>query len=104
MGQGMLMLIEDEVAVRCCAKDDAVVQGAFAGAQAEYSRIISEECNGTTKKASLSLDSTKLAAGSLGGVVLTCQNGSITVDNTIDSRLGLVTEQAKPRIRQLLFN
>jgi len=102
--QGMLMLIEDEVSVRCRAKDDAVVQSAFAGAQAEYSRIISQECNGTVKTAKLSLGTVKLAPGSLGGVVLACQNDSITVDNTIDSRLGLVMEQAKPRIRQLLFN
>jgi len=43
-------------------------------------------------------------ASCLGGVVLACQNGNITVDNTIDSRMGLVMEQAKPMIRQLLFS
>lgn len=101
--QGMLMLLEDEVTVRCRAKDDGVVQSAFAAAQAEYTKIIQSE-TGASCNARLSLDSTKLDAGSLGGVVLTCQNGSITVDNTIDSRLALVMEQAKPRIRSLLFN
>jgi len=98
----MLMLIEDKVSVQCRAKDDAVVQGAFAGAEAEYAKIIQAEC-GVSKSTKLSLDTVKLDAASLGGVVLTCNDGLITVDN-IDSRLELVMEQAKPRIRQLLFD
>ena len=100
--QGMLMLVEDEVSVRCRAVDDGVVKGILGDAQAEYAKIIKGETN-AEKATVLSLDAGKLPAGSIGGVVLTCQKGSITVDNTIDSRLELVMEQAKPRIRQLLF-
>jgi len=100
--QGMLMLVEDEVTVRCRAADDKIVQGVLKAASDEYTKIIQKE-SGATKTSKLSLDSEKLSAGGLGGVVLGCQNGSITVDNTIDSRLGLVMEQAKPTIRKLLF-
>jgi len=102
--QGMLMLVEDEVTVRCRAADEGVVQSILGDAQAEYSRIIKDETN-ADKTTELTLDSeNKLPANGIGGVVLTCQFGSITVDNTIDSRLELVMEQAKPRIRQLLFD
>jgi V-type H+-transporting ATPase subunit E len=101
--QGMLMLLEDNVRVRCRAKDDATVQSCFADAQRQYSAVIQKE-SGASKNCTLSLDATnKLPAEMLGGVVLSCQNDSITVDNTVDSRLGLVMEQAKPKIRQLLF-
>jgi len=100
--QGMLMLVEDEVSVRCRAVDEGVVKGILGDAQTEYANIIKGETN-AEKSTVLSLDAGKLPAGSIGGVVLTCQKGSITVDNTIDSRLELVMEQAKPRIRQLLF-
>merc|ERR1712039_827502 len=107
---------EDEVEVRCRASDDALVTSCLADAATEYAKAI-ESQTGAKKTCKVSLDKTvKLppAPGStqdwqglipscLGGVVLTCQNGAITIDNTIDSRLGLVMEQAKPTIRQLLF-
>lgn len=101
--QGMLMLLEGDVKVRCRAKDDATVQGCFADAVKRYAEVIQKE-TGATKSCKLSLDANnKLPADKLGGVVLSCQNDSITIDNTVDSRLELVMEQAKPVIRQLLF-
>eukprot|EP00930_Biecheleria_cincta_P055480 TRINITY_DN417_c0_g1_i1.p1 TRINITY_DN417_c0_g1~~TRINITY_DN417_c0_g1_i1.p1 ORF type:complete len:262 (+),score=83.86 TRINITY_DN417_c0_g1_i1:76-786(+) len=112
MVQGLLMLLEDKVEVRCRASDDALVSSCMADAAKEYTRIIQTE-TGAKKECTLSLDkAVKLPAAPaaqghgpscLGGVVLACQNGSITIDNTIDSRLGLVMEQAKPTIRELLF-
>jgi len=110
--QGLLMLLEQEVQVRCRAVDDSLVASCLADAQAEYAKIVKTE-TGTEKTAALSLDTdVKLPAAPsgqhgptcLGGVVLACQNGTITIDNTIDSRLGLVLEQAKPTIRHLLFS
>eukprot|EP00930_Biecheleria_cincta_P055482 TRINITY_DN417_c0_g3_i1.p1 TRINITY_DN417_c0_g3~~TRINITY_DN417_c0_g3_i1.p1 ORF type:complete len:258 (+),score=67.54 TRINITY_DN417_c0_g3_i1:64-774(+) len=110
--QGLLMLLEDKVEVRCRACDDALVNSCMADAAKEYTQIIQAE-TGAKKECALSLDkAVKLppapvagghGASCLGGVVLACQSGSITIDNTIDSRLGLVMEQAKPTIRQLLF-
>jgi V-type H+-transporting ATPase subunit E len=109
--QGALMLLEDDVVVRCRACDDALVQSCLAAASAEYQQVIMQQAK-TQKKLTLSLDkAVKLPLAPdasshescLGGVVLTCQNGTITIDNTIDARLNLVLEQAKPTIRHLLF-
>lgn len=110
--QGMLMLLEDEVQIRCRASDDALVTQCIPLAAAEFAKVVLTE-TGAKKSCKLSIDKvTKLppaptgepGPSCLGGVVLTCQNGSISVDNTIDSRLDLVLEQAKPTIRKLLFS
>merc|ERR1712012_1042447 len=102
----MLMLLEDEVMVRCRACDDALVKSCLAPAATEYANIVKKETGAIkTCKAVLDTDvklapapSGKDGPSCLGGVVLACQGGSITIDNTIDSRLKLVLEQAKPAI------
>jgi len=111
--QGALMLLEDTVFVRCRAADEALVQGCLADAAREYAQVVKAE-TGASKTVTLALDkANKLppapgAAGHgpscMGGVVLACQDGAITIDNTIDSRLNLVLDQAKPTIRSLLFS
>jgi len=109
--QGLLALLESEVEVRCRAVDDKVVESCFADAVKEYSQVISAE-TGANKTCKLAIDkSVKLppppssadGPSCLGGVMIVCQKATITVDNTIDSRLGLVMEQAKPTIRKTLF-
>merc|ERR1719189_1788500 len=108
--QGLLMLLEKDVKVRCRKEDVAKVQAALKGAEAAYSKVIKAE-TGKDLTVNLSVDSENLppapssgeGASCLGGVVLICANGKITIDNTIDSRLALVMEQAKPKIRNLLF-
>jgi len=109
--QGLLMLLEDTVQIRCRACDDSIVEACLESAASEYSQHIQKE-TGTTKTVKLSLDtevklppapSGQPGPSCMGGVVLVCFNGKITIDNTIDSRLALVLEQAKPKIRKLLF-
>merc|ERR1740123_2003378 len=109
--QGLLMLLEDNVQIRCRACDDTLVEACLESAAFEYSQLIQQE-TGSTKTVMLSLDtevklppapSGEPGPSCMGGVVLLCQNGKITIDNTIDSRLSLVLEQAKPKIRKLLF-
>ncbi|CAE8631876.1 unnamed protein product [Polarella glacialis] len=112
--QGLLMLLEKEVCVRCRQSDVAMVQGCLKDASAQYAAIIKTE-SGATKSCALTIDSSTFlppAPGPvpvpgqpscLGGVLLHCFNGKITIDNTIDVRLNLVMEQAKPAIRALLF-
>merc|ERR1712048_819815 len=51
--QGLLMLLEDKVEVRCRAVDDKLVQGCLAEAAAEYSRTIKTE-TGANKVVTLS--------------------------------------------------
>jgi len=113
--QGLLMLLEKDVTVRCRKEDASKVQGCLGAAAGQYSQIIQKETGGMDARKmnaiSLKLDDQSLPPGRagadgatcLGGVMLLCQGGRISIDNTIDSRLGLVMEQAKPNIRALLF-
>merc|ERR1711972_939897 len=108
--QGALMLLETDVRVMCRQSDVSMVKGCLAEAQNMYSKII-KDSTGSTKTLKLTVADTYLRPaptgdnedGCLGGVVLTCQGGKISIDNTIDLRLRLVMEQDKPQIRKLLF-
>lgn len=110
--QGALMLLEENVSVRCRQCDEAMVQSCLQPASDEFAKVIKAE-TGATRTAKFTIDkSNPLApppqAGSdakscSGGVVLSCQNGSIVIDNTVDIRLRLAIEQDKPALRQLLF-
>merc|ERR1712217_949810 len=101
--QGLLMLLEEHGVVKCRAADKAMVQGCLAGAAAEYAKLIKDQ-TGADKKCNLTIDETdSLDASCLGGVVLSNQDGKITIDNTLDLRLKLVMEQDKPAIRKSLF-
>jgi len=110
--QGLLMLLEDEVAVKCRESDKNMVQGCLMEASQSYSQVIKAQ-TGVTKTVKLMIDSSGYlpgppSAGSagkscIGGVVLSCANGSIKVNNTLDERLKLTMELDKPAIRGLLF-
>merc|ERR1711870_106162 len=101
--QGLLMLLEEQVVVKCRAADKAMVQGCLTAAAAEYSKLIKDQ-TGADKKCNLTIDDKEAVdASSLGGVVLSNQDGKITIDNTLDLRLKLVMEQDKPAIRKSLF-
>jgi len=110
IAQGLLMLLEDEVQVRCRAQDDVLVTSCLQPAQQEYAAVILKE-SGAVKATKVTLDKVnKLPAQSsgqsscLGGVVLACAGSTITIDNTIDARLSLLLDQAKPNIRKLMFS
>jgi len=108
--QGLLMLLEKEVKIRCRKEDKAKVEGCLKNASKEYNDIIKKE-TGKDMNVNLRIDEATIThspgAGEhvpcIGGVVLVCHHDKITIDNTIDSRLNLVMEQAKPNIRELLF-
>merc|ERR1712048_958584 len=101
--QGLLMLLESEVEIRCKESDVKLVEAVLADAATQYSKIIETETK-AKKTCKLSVNKKEFLPSSLvGGVVLACQGGKITIDNTIDLRLKLVMEQDKPAIRKLLF-
>merc|ERR1712000_73196 len=80
MTEGLLMLLESEVKVSC------------------------RKTGGKVKKeVEVTVAEAKLDDSALGGVVLSCNDGAITIDNTIAARLSLVMEQAKPEIKKTLF-
>lgn len=100
--QGSLKLMEEDVTVKCRAADARVVSSVLAEASANYGKIV-QKAVGVTPKLRLGMDKEVLPPTSLGGVVLTCQNGAITVDNTLDTRLKLCMENDKPAIRKMMF-
>jgi len=109
--QGLLMLLEDDVAVACRECDSKLVQGCLADAAASYTNVIREQ-TGVTKNVRLSIDRSGFLPGPpgqgsskscIGGVVLSCGGGLIKINNTLDERLKLTMELDKPAIRQLLF-
>mmetsp|Transcript_27777 Transcript_27777/g.76820 ORF Transcript_27777/g.76820 Transcript_27777/m.76820 type:complete len:224 (+) Transcript_27777:72-743(+) len=101
--QGLLMLLEAEVTIRCKKGDKKLVEKCLKDAEAEYAKVIKSQ-TGAGKSCKLAIDTSQYLPGDcLGGVILMCQNGKITIDNTIDLRLRLVMEQDKPAIRGLLF-
>lgn len=111
MVQGLLMLLESEVTVQCRESDVKLVEGCKDAAVKEYKDIVKKN-SGADKSCQLTVDKKNFlppATGDkegkkcLGGVVLSCFGGKITVDNTIDARLKLVMEQDKPEIRKKLF-
>lgn len=109
--QGALMLLEEDVSIKCRECDKALVESCLKPASDDYSKEI--EQIGATKAVKFTIDTSAYLApppkkGSdakscLGGIVLSCQNGLIVIDNTIDVRLHLEVEQDKPAIRRLLF-
>merc|ERR1712137_443047 len=101
--QSCLMLLEEKVKVRCRASDTDAVQALLLAAQDQYSKVI-KDTSGADKSVTLEIDGENgLSEDLIGGVVLSVKDGDITVDNTIDARLGLVLEQDKPAIRKKLF-
>jgi len=111
IAQGLLMLLEDEVAVKCRQCDEKLVQGCLNDAASAYAQVIKQQ-TGVTKSVKLSIDKSGFLPGPpgggagkscIGGIVLSCSNGAIKVNNTLDERLKLTMELDKPAIRSLLF-
>jgi len=109
--QGLLMLLEEEVAVKCRQCDERLVQGCLADAAAQYTSVIRSQA-GVAKQVKLSIDGSGYlppppgqgaGASCIGGIVLSCSNGAIKVNNTLDERLKLTMELDKPAIRGILF-
>lgn len=78
------------------AKDKAVADKAVSSAAAEYKRISGRECDVTVSSETLDADSA-------GGCKLVGEGNRITVNNTIDERLGLLEDKMLPEIRADLF-
>mmetsp|Transcript_60048 Transcript_60048/g.130236 ORF Transcript_60048/g.130236 Transcript_60048/m.130236 type:complete len:234 (+) Transcript_60048:62-763(+) len=110
--QGLLMLLESKVTVRCRKCDEQMVESCLKPAISEYQKVIKQQ-SGAERTCALVIDKSQYlnppptensdAPSCLGGIVLACNDGKITIDNTIDLRLKLVMEQDKPAIRGLLF-
>ena len=109
--QGAITLLEADVKVRCRQADMTIVKGVLRAAETEYAKILMQQCK-VAKDVKFTLDTEKflppppgpgVTKSCIGGVILACHDGLITVDNTLDVRLKMIIEQDKPAIRNQLF-
>ncbi|KAI9292210.1 ATPase, V1/A1 complex, subunit E [Neoconidiobolus thromboides FSU 785] len=94
--QGFYQLMEENVTIACRESDVDLVKQASEHA----SKIFEEQFNYPVK---VEIDSHYLPADSNGGIILSCLNGRIKVENTLESRLEQLKEQMLPQIRYSLF-
>lgn len=100
--QGSLKLMEEEVSVRCRAADANVVRSVLDQASQTFTKTVMKATN-MQPRVRFVVEKESLPATSLGGVVLLCQGGSISVDNTLDMRLKLCLDNDKPSLRKMIF-
>lgn len=95
--QGLNVLSDSDVVVRCRQNDVEVIDEIMAGVTEEYVAA-------SGKSVTVNLDrDTFLADSCTGGVVLLSQGGTIVVENTFESRLEIAYQQNLPRIREAMF-
>jgi len=96
IAQGLFRLLEKHVVVRCRQQDVKLVQSAMVAANEELKQATGHESN-------LILDETFLPPDTCGGVELYSQKGKIRVNNTLECRLDLISQQLLPEIRNALI-
>jgi len=95
--QGLFQLLEPTVLVRCRQQDLDLVKGVLKEAVEEYKKVVKKEC-------ALSVDEQNfLGPECSGGIDLLAKEGKIKVQNTLESRLELISRQMLPEIRETLF-
>lgn len=95
--QGLLMMRDDKVVVRCRKTDVEIVDSVLESVSEKYLGKVNEPVNIVSDK------TTYLSDACTGGVVLFSQGGTIQVDNTFESRLEIAYSQNLPEIRKMLF-
>ncbi|CAH1798685.1 unnamed protein product [Owenia fusiformis] len=97
IAQGLYQMLEPAVVIRCRKQDAELVKEALQVAVNKYKEA-------TKKDVKAAVDAvTYLPADIAGGVELLTPNKRIKVENTLESRLALMSEQRTPIIRQELF-
>lgn len=94
--EGLYSLMEDKVSLRVRKQDVEVAKAASETAAKNFAEK-------AKFSVAISIEDTYLDSSSAGGVILTNKTGKIEVDNTLDARLKLLSEQALPGVRLELF-
>lgn len=95
--QGLLVLSDNEVVVRCRSADIEIIDSVVPAAQEEYVGKSSSPVTVKVDRDSFLPDSCS------GGVVLSSKGGNIVVENTFESRLEIAYQQNLPSIRKIMF-
>eukprot|EP00518_Triparma_eleuthera_P002308 CAMPEP_0182458620 /NCGR_PEP_ID=MMETSP1319-20130603/3925_1 /TAXON_ID=172717 /ORGANISM="Bolidomonas pacifica, Strain RCC208" /LENGTH=226 /DNA_ID=CAMNT_0024657343 /DNA_START=156 /DNA_END=836 /DNA_ORIENTATION=- len=103
--QSLIKIEETNVTVYARSDDVALVQAQVPVAVAEYAALMKSKASVAVRPSvTVSTDaSSHLPPSSLGGVVVTADDGRVVCDNTLEARLSLVYEELMPSIRACLF-
>ncbi|CAF3665307.1 unnamed protein product [Rotaria sp. Silwood1] len=96
--QGLYLLMENDVTIRCRRNDYQLVQQLIPEAIQKYKQELKQ------KDIKITIDDKNfIADDSAGGVELYAMGGKIKVSNTIEARLSMIFNQILPEIREKLF-
>ncbi|BFZ25194.1 hypothetical protein BsWGS_28233 [Bradybaena similaris] len=96
--QGLVQLLETKVTIRVVQRDIPLIQSLIPELMDKYKEITKG------KEVKITIDEeTYLNPDLIGGCVLLCHGDKITVDNTLDERLKLISNKMQPHIRESLF-
>ncbi|CCE94247.1 H(+)-transporting V1 sector ATPase subunit E TDEL_0H03880 [Torulaspora delbrueckii] len=94
--EAALRLLEDKVIVQVVERDQKLAKSLIDDVTKDYKEI-------ANKDVTIVISDKFLNKDTAGGVVITNENGKIRVDNTLEERLKLLSEEALPAIRLELF-
>lgn len=95
--QGLFQLMEELVIIRCRKADIILIQEVMERSVATYRKA-------TGREVRMAIDpETFLSTEIVGGIELIAQKGKIKVENTLDSRLDMMSHQMLPELRSILF-
>lgn len=99
IAQGLFQLLESEVTLKCRQQDIDLVRDAWPAAVEMYRNATKGK-----KDVKITVDTDNfLPADVSGGVELMAQNYKFVVENTLESRLDLISQQMVPNLRTTLF-
>ncbi|CAG5123102.1 unnamed protein product, partial [Candidula unifasciata] len=96
--QGLVQLLEPKVTIRVVQRDVQLIQSLIPELQEKYKQIT----KGRDVKILID-ENNFLNPDLIGGCVLLCHGDKITIDNTLDERLKLISNKMQPQIREMLF-
>nr|XP_022287665.1 V-type proton ATPase subunit E-like [Crassostrea virginica]XP_022288474.1 V-type proton ATPase subunit E-like [Crassostrea virginica] len=95
--QGLFQLIEAAVVLRCKQEDVDIVKESLPAAVQQYKEA-------TGNDVSISIDTDNCLGNDVsGGIELLAQGGKIRVENMLESRLSLISQQMIPELRTILY-
>ncbi|UJR24726.1 hypothetical protein I4U23_006100 [Adineta vaga] len=98
IAQGLFLLMEKDVTIRCRRNDVELVQRLVPDVINRYKQELKQ------KDIQIKIDDKNfLPDDSAGGIEIYAMGGKIKVSNTIEARLGMIFNQILPEIREKLF-
>lgn len=94
--EASLKILEENVVVKVTQRDQKLAQSLVDDIAKEYKEIANKDIN-------IKISDDFLKKDTVGGVVVSNEDGKIEVDNTLEERLKLLSEEALPAIRLELF-